>query len=214
MRRKLAYVLVESSRFTTYKDLEEVMRFLNESLNSCRQDPNNLECLQIELITFGAKPFIERAMISVCEYSVPKTIQPGYGCNLGRALVFLKSRILKERRVATSSQKGDWNPDVIIISSGNSDDVIFSSSQNPQLTSIGNTTILRIRNNTDNEICLNFEDDIFNVLGKSAPSSYIDSDFGFGQDREIEQSRRCLYLYEIRDVYPTLSHLYNAPIIS
>lgn len=214
MRRKLAYVLVESSRFTTDKDLEEVMRFLNDSLNSCRQDPNNLECLHIELITFGAKPFIERAMISVCDYSVPKTIQPGYGCNLGMALVFLKSRILKESRVTSSCQKGDLNPDVIIISSGNSDDVICSYSKNPQLPHYGNITILHTRNHINGVRCSKFEDEIFNFLGKPGLSTFHDLDLGFGQERELERSRQCLSLYEIRDVCPTLSHLYNAPIIS
>lgn len=121
-RRAPAYIVIETSRFMPNDTLADVVRLLNNIVHSLRCDPYSLESSWLSVIVFAAQARQLVPLTELEKFMPPGKLEGGYGCLLGRALEQLDKTIQAEVKRPTATEKGDWKPSLLLISSGNMDD--------------------------------------------------------------------------------------------
>ncbi len=106
----------------TDETLADVVRLLNNIVHSLRSDPQSLETSWLSVLVFAAQARQLMPLTELEKFIPPGKLEGGYGCMLGRALDQLDSIIQAELKRPTATEKGDWKPSVLLISSGNMDD--------------------------------------------------------------------------------------------
>ncbi|MGJ8641801.1 MAG: hypothetical protein ACSHX9_00205 [Luteolibacter sp.] len=122
MRRALGYIAIDISRYMSDAFLAEIVRLLNRIISRLRSDPQMLETAWISIFAFAAQSKQVVPLTELHKIKIPAELDAGFGCIFGKALDHLNRATVSELRKASANVKGHYQPNLLMISSGNVDE--------------------------------------------------------------------------------------------
>ena len=117
MRRLPMYFLVDTSASMQGEPLDEVRMGVRMLVSEMRKDPMALEVAYLSVITFGDTAQQVVPLTALAEFKEP-TLEAGGGASLGAALEELVRCAGCEVVKTTADTKGDWKPQVFLMTNG------------------------------------------------------------------------------------------------
>lgn len=117
MRRLPVYFLVDVSDSMAGEPIQEAARGLERVIVELCSDPYALETVFASVIAFAGRADELVPLTDICLFKAPQ-LPIGSGTTLGKALDLLMSRISRDVRKTTASQKGDWKPIIFLFTDG------------------------------------------------------------------------------------------------
>ena len=136
MRRLPVYFLLDTSGSMNGEPIQALNNAISGMVNSLRSDAQASETLWISLITFNSKVNELVPLTELPSLQLPEIEEPKGATNTGKALEFLYTKVLKDIRKGTPTQKGDWRPLLFLFTDGKPSDPLLYSQMIPKIKSL------------------------------------------------------------------------------
>lgn len=114
LRKWPVYLVLDCSSSMSGEPIEAVRRGMRLIVNDLKNDPQALDNVWLSVITFGSGVQQIVPLTEVGSFTEPSLAASG-STALGEALRTVSKCIDKDVRKTTSTQKGDWKPDIILM---------------------------------------------------------------------------------------------------
>lgn len=142
-RRLLTYVCIDTSGSMRGEPIEAVNTGLQALLASLRQNPYALESVHLSIVTFDSLIKEVLPMTALEQVVLPEIKCPDSGATfLGEAMEYIAQAAMKNRRLSTAEQKGDWQPILIVLTDGKPTDLLVYSESIPKIKACGFSNIV------------------------------------------------------------------------
>lgn len=143
MRRLPVYFLLDTSGSMNGEPIQALNNAMSGMINTLRSDAQASETLWLSIITFDREVNEISPLTELPSFQLPEIICPQSGpTNTGKALELLYSKVTKEVRKGTPTQKGDWRPLLFIFTDGKPSDPQLYSEMIPKIKSLNFGTIV------------------------------------------------------------------------
>ena len=137
MRRLPVYFLLDTSGSMNGEPIQALNNAMSGMINTLRSDAQASETLWLSIITFDREINEISPLTELPSFQLPEIICPQSGpTNTGKALELLYSKVTKEVRKGTPTQKGDWRPLLFIFTDGKPSDPQLYSEMIPKIKSL------------------------------------------------------------------------------
>lgn len=110
---------------------------LSGMINTLRSDPQALDSLWINIITFDREVKELVPLTELVNFQLPEIVCPQSGpTNMGEALMLLSKTVKANMRMGTEDQKGDWKPLLFIMTDGSPSDIALFREAVPVIKAI------------------------------------------------------------------------------
>jgi uncharacterized protein YegL len=124
MRRLPVYFLLDTSGSMYGEPIQALNSALSGMLNTLRADPQALDTLWLNFITFNTEARELVPLTELIHFQLPEIVCPQSGpTHTGRALQLLHEKVLTEVKLGTAEEKGDWKPLLFIFTDGKPSDL-------------------------------------------------------------------------------------------
>lgn len=136
MRRLPVYFLLDTSGSMNGEPIQALNNAMSGMINTLRSDAQASETLWLSIITFDREVNEISPLTELPSFQLPEIVCPQSGpTNTGKALELLYSKVTKEIRRGTPTQKGDWRPLLFIFTDGKPSDPQLYSEMIPKIKS-------------------------------------------------------------------------------
>lgn len=123
-RRLLTYLCIDTSGSMRGEPIEAVNNGLAALMATLRQNPYALESVHLSVLTFDSEIKEVLPLTPLEQVVMPTIVCPESGATfLGAALDAIAVAVVRDRRVSTADQKGDWRPILIVLTDGKPTDL-------------------------------------------------------------------------------------------
>lgn len=137
MRRLPVYFLLDTSGSMNGEPIQALNNAMSGVINTLRSDAQASETLWLSIITFDREVNEISPLTELPSFQLPEIVCPQSGpTNTGKALELLYSKVTKEVRKGTPTQKGDWRPLLFIFTDGKPSDPQLYSEMIPKIKSL------------------------------------------------------------------------------
>lgn len=137
MRRLPVYFLLDTSGSMNGEPIQALNNAMSGMINTLRSDAQASETLWLSIITFDREVNEISPLTELPSFQLPEIVCPQSGpTNTGKALELLYSKVTKEVRKGTPTQKGDWRPLLFIFTDGKPSDPQLYSEMIPKIKSL------------------------------------------------------------------------------
>ncbi len=137
MRRLPVYFLLDTSGSMYGEPIQALNNALSGMINTLRSDPQALDSLWINIITFDREVKELVPLTELVNFQLPEIVCPQSGpTNMGEALMLLSKTVKANMRMGTEDQKGDWKPLLFIMTDGSPSDIALFREAVPVIKSI------------------------------------------------------------------------------
>jgi len=137
MRRLPVYFLLDTSGSMNGEPIQALNNAMSGMINTLRSDAQASETLWLSIITFDREVNEISPLTELPSFQLPEIVCPQSGpTNTGKALELLYSKVNKEVRKGTPTQKGDWRPLLFIFTDGKPSDPQLYSQMIPKIKSL------------------------------------------------------------------------------
>jgi uncharacterized protein YegL len=137
MRRLPVYFLLDTSGSMNGEPIQALNNAMSGMINTLRSDAQASETLWLSIITFDREVNEISPLTELPSFQLPEIVCPQSGpTNTGKALELLYSKVNKEVRKGTPTQKGDWRPLLFIFTDGKPSDPQLYSEMIPKIKSL------------------------------------------------------------------------------
>ena len=137
MRRLPVYFLLDTSGSMYGEPIQALNNALSGMINTLRADAQASETLWISIITFGREVEELIPLTDLPTFQLPEIVCPTSGpTNTGNALELLFSKVIRDVRLGTRKQKGDWRPLLFVFTDGKPSDTLLYSEMIPKIKSL------------------------------------------------------------------------------
>ncbi len=137
MRRLPVYFLLDTSGSMYGEPIQALNNALSGMINTLRSDPQALDSLWINIITFDREVKELVPLTELVNFQLPEIVCPQSGpTNMGEALMLLSKTVKANMRMGTEDQKGDWKPLLFIMTDGSPSDIALFREAVPVIKAI------------------------------------------------------------------------------
>lgn len=137
MRRLPVYFLLDTSGSMYGEPIQALNSALSGMLNTLRADPQALDTLWLNFITFNMEALELVPLTELIHFQLPEIVCPQSGpTHTGRALQLLHEKVLAEVKLGTTEEKGDWKPLLFIFTDGKPSDLQLYREMIPKIKAL------------------------------------------------------------------------------
>lgn len=137
MRRLPVYFLLDTSGSMYGEPIQALNSALSGMLNTLRADPQALDTLWLNFITFNTEARELVPLTELIHFQLPEIVCPQSGpTHTGRALQLLHEKVLTEVKLGTAEEKGDWKPLLFIFTDGKPSDLQLYREMIPKIKAL------------------------------------------------------------------------------
>ena len=137
MRRLPVYFLLDTSGSMYGEPIQALNSALSGMLNTLRADPQALDTLWLNFITFNMEARELVPLTELIHFQLPEIVCPQSGpTHTGRALQLLHEKVLTEVKLGSTEEKGDWKPLLFIFTDGKPSDLQLYREMIPKIKAL------------------------------------------------------------------------------
>ena len=137
MRRLPVYFLLDTSGSMYGEPIQALNSALSGMLNTLRADPQALDTLWLNFITFNMEARELVPLTELIHFQLPEIVCPQSGpTHTGRALELLHEKVLTEVKLGRTEEKGDWKPLLFIFTDGKPSDLQLYREMIPKIKAL------------------------------------------------------------------------------
>lgn len=137
MRRLPVYFLLDTSGSMYGEPIQALNSALSGMLNTLRADPQALDTLWLNFITFNMEARELVPLTELIHFQLPEIVCPQSGpTHTGRALELLHEKVLTEVKLGSTEEKGDWKPLLFIFTDGKPSDLQLYREMIPKIKAL------------------------------------------------------------------------------